>query len=172
MKTTLAMITSLILFIAFQQEPLSKAGAVKLPVNLDRVDTKQIGSFEKANFKYLSSTKGLKHIFKKGNIIFGFEDFIRPEELATSLEDYKERILGEVEEIEARKTKETADIVKYNNTKFLIRKAIREDECYYYFVSETHAGLGIKGGIQFKKADQQKAETILNDFLKNFQFKK
>jgi hypothetical protein len=172
MKTTLAMITSLILFIAFQQEPLSKAGTVKLPVNLDRVDTKQIGTFEKTNFKYPSSTKNLQHIYKLGHVLFGFQDYTRPIGYDVSLEGLRDRMVGEVEEIEARKTKETVDIVKYNNTKFLIRKAIRDDECNYYFISETYAGSGIKGGIQFKKADQQKAETILDDFLKNFQFKK
>ncbi|NQX38813.1 hypothetical protein SAMN05421820_101848 [Pedobacter steynii] len=172
MKTTIAIITSVILSIVFQQAPLSEIGTIKLPVNLDHSDGKQIAAFEKVNFKYLSSTRGLKHIYKIGDILFGFEDFSRPEKLAGSLEDYKERILGEVESIELRKTKETVDIIKHNNTKFLVRKAIREDECYYYFMSDTRAGAGIRGGIQFKKADQQKAEKILNDFLKNIQFNK
>ncbi|NQX39546.1 hypothetical protein SAMN05421820_10269 [Pedobacter steynii] len=172
MKATIAIITNVILFIAFQQEPLTKVGTIKLPNSRENVELGQIRSFEKANFKYPSSTKNLQHIYKLCNVLFGFQDYTRPIGYDVSLEGLRDRMVGEVEEIEARKTKEIVDIVKYNNTKFLIRKAIRDDECNYYFISESRAGLGIKGGIQFKKADQQKAETILNDFLKNFQFKK
>jgi hypothetical protein len=61
----------------------------------------------------LSSTRGAKTYLQNGNILFGFEDFARPEKLAVSLEDYKEGISGEVESIELRKKKETVDIIKY-----------------------------------------------------------
>jgi|GEM_PF-1877754 len=168
MKTIISILSILLIF--NQQEPLSKIATIKAPQNIDKVSTAQIVAYEKANFKYLSSTRNLKHVYKVGGVIIGFEDYNRPAGYDISLEDYKERILGEVEQIERRKTKESVDIVSFNNTKFLIRKVVRDEEYCYYFVSETKKNSGIKGGIRFKKADLSKAHKLLDELLKSIKF--
>jgi len=171
MRITITIIASIFLS-TLQDAPLSKLGKVKLPARLDHVSVEQIHAFEEANFKHRPTTRGLQHIYKTENIVFGFEDFDRPEKYAVSLENSKERMLGEVEEISVSGMTVTAEIVEYNSKRFLIRKAVRDDEFYYSFFSETTNGIGLRGGIQFKKVDQKNAEKLLGDFLKNIQYKK
>jgi len=165
-------ITSLISFLALinLQEPLSKIASVKAPANAEKKSKDAIISYEKANFKRVA-VNGLKNIYKVGGVLIGFEDFEHLVDYNSTLEDHRDRALGEVEEILAAGTNDKADILTLNGTRYLILKRNKGDEYFYYFMSEDKNKKGIKGRIEFKKKDLAHGETVLQDFLKGIKFK-
>jgi len=171
MKTII--IISLISFLTLInfQEPLSKVAAVKAPVNAEKKSKEGILSYEKANFKRVAAIKGLKNIYKVGDVLIGFEDFEHPAGYNSTLDERRDRILGEGEEILAAGTNDKVDIVTLNGTKYLIRKRNKGDEYFYYFMSEDKNRKAIKGRIQFKQKDLVQGEAVLQDFLKGIKFK-
>lgn len=163
--------TALVSFLAFAkpQEPLSMVASIKAPVNAENKSKEGILLYEKENFKSVTAIKEFKHIYKVGEILIGFEDSEGPVGYNT-LEEQRDRILGEVEEILAAGTNDKVDILTLNGTKYLIRKRNKNEEYFYYFTSEAKNNKGIKGRILFKKKDLLRAEVLLQDLLKSIKF--
>lgn len=170
MKTIIAI--SLIYFIALviPQEPLSKGPAIKAPRGAEKKSREQIVDYEKENFKFkrFSATRGTKKVYKIGGVLLAFEDSDYPKVYNSTLEDLRDKILGEVEEIRSAGTNDKVDIMTFNGTKYLIRKRDKGDEYFYMFTSEEKNRKGIQGVLLFKKADLDKADKILKTWLSSF----
>ena len=170
MKTLLVASYLFISSFSFQEEPLSKIAQIKLPTNASKLAKENLKGFiQKKALTGAKAMESIKHTYIVDNILIGFEDFNTDKETSQTLDDIKDDILGEGEELLA--TGRKVNIINVNNKKFLISKQVFNGEYYYTFHSDFVNKKGITGSVAFKKQDQEKGEKIFEDLIKNLSFK-
>lgn len=160
----------LFLYLNVGQDPISKVAFIKIPKNIQKISNESAVSFIQKKYNKPRMNSGLKNIYKSKNMIIGFEDYVRSSLM--DLDELKERILGNMEEIRSAGTNDKVDIIIIKGKRFLIHKRHKNDEYVFSFISElNNDNKGLTGGILFKKVDSAKANTTLENLLRNIVFK-
>jgi hypothetical protein len=170
MKNTL-FIATLATLLSLNQEPqLSKVASVAAIKNTDKLTTGQVSDYVKENFTY-PQIRGFNKLFKTGDIIVGFRD-IEYTEVPGSLENYRERIIGNEEQRRPKKIKLIeSEIQNVKGIKFLITKTKKSDEYFYTFLTQDTNRKAIEGAVSFKEKDKVGAEKLFNDLVTSIKFK-
>ncbi|MCZ4245718.1 hypothetical protein [Pedobacter punctiformis] len=156
-----------------QDEPLSKVANIELPQRAERINKNEINNNTKRKFKSTYVISQFDQLYKVDEVLFGFEDYKVQKDDFRTLEDRKNEWLGAMYENNSNPNKnvERAEIIKVNNTKFLIMTALRNDEYFCSFISDKKGSRGISGSLQYKAVDKGNAEKLLNTILNRLIFK-
>ncbi|WP_029276293.1 hypothetical protein [Pedobacter borealis] len=158
--------------VLFQQdEPLSKVANVELPQKSLRMNKASLPAKAKGRFKSTLAISKYEHVYEVDNVLLAFADYNEAKDDFKGLEDRKTEWLGGMSELGLKANVDKAEIIKVNNTRFLIMGLKNGDEYYCSFISDKKGSRGISGSIQYKAEDKDKAEKILSDFLKRISFK-
>lgn len=153
-----------------QEEPLSKVANIELPQKSQRISQKDVTDFKSKRFKSDNPMSKLGHVYRVDGIIFGFKDYTSAKDDFTALEDKKNEWLGVMNEVGLKSNVTRAEIIKVNNTRFLICTSLKDGEYYSVFTSDKKGRKGISGSLQYVESDKVKADNILNEILKRLSF--
>jgi len=158
-----------ILLRSFCQEPLSNFALIDLG-NLSSSKKTEASVFERSHFKKFQLVSCYyKHIYRSGDVLVGFQDFILPKDI--DLSQHERELVGEVEEAETAGLKQKSYQIRCNNLKFVVREVNKGDENFYYFCSGTKNGHGIKGIVLYKTCDSTKASQVFTTLLKRMKMR-
>jgi hypothetical protein len=156
--------------VLFQQdEPLSKVANVELPQKSLRMNRASLPA--KARFKSTLAISQYEYLYEVDNILLAFADYKEAKDNFKGLEDRKSEWLAGISEMGLKAKLDRAEIIKVNNTRFLIMGLKNGDEYYCSFISDKKGTRGISGSVQYKAEDKEKAEIILSNFIKHISFK-
>ncbi|MEJ2880148.1 hypothetical protein [Pedobacter sp. GR22-6] len=149
---------------------MSKIASASLPSGAKRVGIEQVSVAEKNGFRRPFNVNGSNNIFRLPHMLISFQDYELQNNEKIDLEQIRERLLGEVEEIKSRGTKDEVKLVTVNGTKYMIHKMYYGEDCTTSFISEQKGKNGLKGQLLFKKQNSTEAEKVLNEFLNGIKF--
>ncbi|MBO9672229.1 MAG: hypothetical protein J7577_02210 [Sphingobacteriaceae bacterium] len=158
--------------VLFQEEEfLSKVANIELPQKSLRMNKANLPAKTKNRFKSTFAISQYEHLYEVDSILLAFADYSEAKDNFKGLEDRKNEWLGGMSGLGLKANIDRAEIIKVNNTRFLIMGLKNGDEYYSAFISDKKGSKGISGSLQYKAEDKEKAEIILNDFLKGISFK-
>ncbi len=171
MKTILIATLLSCLSIFRQEEPLSRVANVELPQKSQRINNNNLPAEAKSRFKSTMAISQYKHLYEVDKMLLAFSDYSETKNNFKALEDRRDEWLGGMNELGLKSNINRAEIIKINNTRFLIMSLKNGDEYYSSFISDRKGSKGISGSIQYKAEDREKGEKVLLDFLKRISFK-
>lgn len=154
-----------------QEEPLSRVANIELPQKSARLSKNELAAISKRRFKTSLAMSQYTRTFDIGGVLLGFEDYTTDLKDFKGLEDKKEEWVNMMKGTGGTPNIDRAEIIKVNNTRFLIQSIKSGDEYFTSFISDKKGRKGISGSLQYKLADKEKADKILNEFLKKISFK-
>lgn len=154
-----------------QNEPLSKVASVELPQKSLRMNRANLPSTAKNRFRSTMAISQYQHLYDVDKVLLAFSDYSEAKNNFKGLEERRDEWLGGVNEVGLKANVDKVEIIKVNNTRFLITRLKNGDEYYCSFISDRKGSKGISGSLQYKAEDKEKAERILADFFKHISFK-
>lgn len=169
MKIIIIAKSLIIFFLLFQDAPISSVANINIPSKAEKLNAVTLKKYVGKNFYANKSFKRIKNTYKVGNILIGFEDFIVNNNDSRSINEIKDDMSAEGEELIAMGKKVTLETI--NNRQFIICKSILSNECYYTFYSDFKNKKGISGAVLFKTKDKKNGEKVFDELIKNISFK-
>ncbi|WP_443944296.1 hypothetical protein ACJVDH_15410 [Pedobacter sp. AW1-32] len=169
MKKILFILLTFIPFLSLAQQPLSKVAQLQVPKKSE-VLTQSAGiSYTKSNFKLLSVPNNMANTYQVDNVVVSFQDFKLP--YPVDLERIKQSSYGDPEYYFKRKITFSGSIQKFKYLSFFVKTVSKDDESYFWFISESKNLKGIEGCIAFKLKDAEQAKQILDNLLNSIELK-
>ncbi|MBC7399061.1 MAG: hypothetical protein H7289_03885 [Mucilaginibacter sp.] len=151
-----------------QEEAIGTTAYVKLPRDAERIDKESMlvrskNLFGNSQLQYWSKTDNL---YALGDITLSLWELNHAKDDIRTLAEIKTEMLGLFGRDDSIKVSNVA-IDKIRNHTYLIFKYRRGDVYYIRFISDPKKFKSLNGLMEFKKTDQEKAESKLNEILNN-----
>jgi hypothetical protein len=173
MKTNL-IVSVVVYFLTLTQlqDIPSNSITVKIPENAEKLTKSEASTYIQKNFKGENYINAKKNLYKIKNVLFAYDDYIRPKGETKTLIQIKDEMEGMMGELNLKNDIVKSEITTINNNQYFVWQTFSNDEYLYTVISDPKNKKAITAKILFKKTDKKTADRILNDFIKGIAYKK